>query len=137
MKRLIAFFLLTASFGLTWAQDFPKPKQGAKIYLESYEVTIDNVEEATLDLWLVRSKRASKAKFELPKFNGSKELEIVVTRDEQNPDHYVATIDPKGVKNGKYFYTVSGGSAGSHKITGTTISIIVGNNASMVSKNNR
>ena len=125
MKSLIVFAALSfiASIGL--AQDFDVPKDGAKIYLSENAFEIKSASQTTVDVWIVRSKRAKKAKFDAPKFLGSSALGIVIEQDPENADHYIATINTTGVKNGTYFYTVSSRSRSSQKVTGATISLEV------------
>lgn len=134
MKKsiLLILFITTVIFGN--AQTFEQPKDGAKIYLSENEVGISTGEEATIDVWVVRSKRAKKSKFDAPKFLGSSDLDIQIVQDPNDANHFIATVKTTGVKNGKYFYTVSSRSRSIQKVTGTTVTINVGSNA--VTKNN-
>ena len=126
MKKLLILIVFNFIAGAVVAQQFETPKEGAKIYLTSNEVNMALSSETKVDLWVVRSKRATKAKFDTPKFLGSAGLDIQVEADPNDKNHFIATIKNEGVANGKYFYTVASRSRSIQKVTGTTVSINVG-----------
>ena len=103
MKKLILLAILGAVSGIGFAQPFDQPKVGAKIYLSDYDMDMNVATESKVDIWIVRSNKAKKAKFDAPKFLGSSDLGITIDQDPIDVNHFVATINTAGVKNGKYF----------------------------------
>ena len=136
MKNWILFLALNMTIGWVYAQEFEKPKEGAQIHLSSYEVDIEPTDEIKLDVWVVRSEKARKSKFDTPKFLGSDDLSIEVEQDKDNKDHYIATVTSKGVANGSYFYTVSSRSRSIQKVKGTTVTFNIGK-AKTITKSNK
>lgn len=135
MKKVLLTLILASIFFAGFAQQFEVPKEGAKIYLSSNDVNVNSEDEIKLDVWVVRSKRAKKSKFDTPKFLGSNELTTKITSDQSNPDHYIATLKLSNVPNGTYFYTVTSRSRSIQKVTGTTLTITV-EKAAVASNNN-
>ena len=136
MKKWIVIVTMNASVGIGLAQPFDAPRDGAKIYLSSYEINMAANDEAQLDLWIVRSKKAKKSKFDVPKFLGPDNLEIQLKQDPNDANHFVAIIKTKGVANGKYFYTVSSRSRSVQKVKGTTVTFNINKADTAVTKNN-
>jgi hypothetical protein len=136
MKKVILLAFLTSAAVVGYSQSFDQPKNGAKIYLSSYEVDIYVGEEAKIDIWVVRSKKAKNATFDAPKFLGTNDLDIKIESDPNDSNHFIATINSDGVENGKYFYTVASRSRSIQKVTGTTISFNLRTTTPAVSKNN-
>ncbi|MEP5611192.1 MAG: hypothetical protein ABJP45_03025 [Cyclobacteriaceae bacterium] len=134
MKKWILLTILGVATSTGFAQTFEQPKDGAKIHLSVNELEMNMSSEATVDIWVVRSKRAMKANFDIPKFLGASDMGISIEADPNDINHFVATINSAGVRNGKYFYTVSSRSRSSQKVVGSTISVVV-NAAEAVSKN--
>ncbi|MEP1095242.1 MAG: hypothetical protein ABJG78_09040 [Cyclobacteriaceae bacterium] len=134
MKKLILLMILGVVTSTGFAQTFEQPKDGAKIYLSTNELEMNMSSEAKVDIWVVRSKRAMKANFDAPKFLGASDMGISIEADSNDPNHFVATLNSAGTKNGKYFYTVSSRSRSSQKVIGSTISVVVGS-VEAVSKN--
>lgn len=128
LSSLLFVFLVSTVSG----QDAKELKTGAKIYLSESSLKIDSEDEATLDLTILRSKKAAKSKFDTPKFLGSKDLTFEITQDATNSDKYKVVVKASDVKPGEYFYTVSSRSRSTQKVTGTTISIKVGTVAPVV-----
>ncbi len=135
MKKLLLLAVLGVASRIGFAQQFDPPKDGAKIHLSSNIVEMNMATEKKVDIWVVRSKKAKKAKFDTPKFIGASNLEISIEADPNDSNHFIATINSAGVENGKYFYTVASRSRSVQKVTGATISIAV-NAGEVVSKNN-
>ena len=135
MKYWTLIALLGLASSMVFAQEtFDLPAEGAQIHLSDYELEMEASEEMKMDVWVVRSKKAKKAKFDAPKFLGSGDLEISVAQDAENLDHYIATIKTNNLTAGKYFYTVSSRSRSIQKVKGTTVSFTVGS-ANAVTKN--
>ena len=135
MKKWAVLLMVSTFVGVASAQKFDPPKDGAKIHLSSYEVELNQAEEATVDIWVVRSKRARKSTFDAPKFLGPDSLDIQITQDPADQNHFVATVNAKGVSIGSYFYTVTSRSRSTQKVKGTTISFTL-INAPALTKNN-
>ena len=132
MKNLAALLILFAVTATTAvAQDFETPKTGAKIYLTENNMELSTNGEQTFDVFIVRSKKASRTKFDAPKFAGSKDLEFDVQQNPDNKDHYTVTVKASDVASGKYFYTITSRSNGVQRINGTTTSIKVGNSSNV------
>ncbi|MEQ9405438.1 MAG: hypothetical protein RIM99_17745 [Cyclobacteriaceae bacterium] len=136
MKKLSIFFSVLLISAVAFAQNFELPKTGAKIYLSKASIEVGVNDETTLELWIVRSKRAKKSKFDAPKFLGSKDVEFTITQNPENPDYYKVTLRTKDVKTGKYFYTISSRSRSTQKVTGTTASVIVGESEKIIAADN-
>ena len=126
MKYWFLSLAMSAIVSIGFAQQFEQPKEGAEIRLSSYEIDLNASDEAKLDIWVVRSKKAKKSKFDAPKLLGSADLEIAIVQDPNDQDHYVATVKAENVENGTYFYTVSSRSRSIQKVKGTTVSFNVG-----------
>lgn len=126
MKKLVVLAILSVVSGTSFAQNFEAPKQGAKIYLSANEVEMNIATASKVDIWVVRSKKAKKSNFDTPKFLGATDMGISIEVDENDPNHFVATLNAAGVKNGKYFYTVSSRSRSVQKVTSATIAVVVG-----------
>lgn len=134
MKKLILSLAICALVSISFAQQFEQPSEGAQIHLSAYEIDLKSTDETKLDIWVVRSKKAKKSKFDTPKFLGPDDLEIVISQDANDADHYVATIKSNGLADGKYFYTVSSRSRSIQKVKGTTVSFVIGGSSATVSK---
>ena len=132
LTTILTLALITMS-SATMAQDFEIPKTGAKIYLTSNNMELAPNGEYTFDLWIVRSNKARKAKFDMPRFSGSEDLNISVEANSSDPDNYKVTIKTKDVVAGKYFYTITSRSTGIQRINGTTASFTVANAQSVAS----
>ena len=68
MKKISIFLftgLMTLSF-LATSQEFNKPKSGAKIEMTETTLALNPGSETSFDVWINRSKRARKAKFNEP-----------------------------------------------------------------------
>lgn len=128
MKKLSILYslLFILAVSVASAQEFDVPKTGAKIFLSNASLELKATDETTFDLWVVRSKKAAKSKFDQPKFLGSQDFTFEVTPSASNPDTYKVLVKSNDVKPGAYFYTVSSRSRSTQKVTGTTISIKVG-----------
>lgn len=128
MKNLTTIFtlaLITIS-SAAMAQDTDLPAKGAKLFLANNNMEITSTGEQTFDLWVVRSSKAKRVKFEVPKFSGSEDLDISIVPNPENRDNYKVTVKTKDVASGKYFYTITSNSNYSYKsITGTTASFTV------------
>lgn len=135
MKKWILTLAMTAIVGIGFAQQFEAPRDGAKIHLSTYELDLESTGEATLDLWIVRSKRARKSNFDTPKFLGTNDLSIKLEQDPNDANHFVVAVKTEGVASGKYFYTVASRSRSVQKVKGTTVTFNVGK-PKAVTKNN-
>ena len=130
MKNLAALLILFAVTATTAvAQDFETPKTGAKIYLAEKSLEVSPSGEQTFDVFIVRSKKAQKTKFDAPKLAGSNDLSFTVEQNPENKDHYTVTVKASDVASGKYFYTITSRSNGIQRINGTTTSINVGSSS--------
>ena len=136
MKKWITLIAMNLIVGFAFAQNFETPRDGAKIYLSSYDIELNAASEEQLELWIVRSRKAKKTKFEQPKIMGSKDLTVEVIQDQENIDHYFVKFKPVNQQNKAYFYTVSCKSKGTQKVVGTTISVNV-TQAKALTKNNK
>ncbi|MCP4460398.1 MAG: hypothetical protein GY816_20605 [Cytophagales bacterium] len=134
LTTILTLALITISSAVM-AQDFEIPKTGAKIYLTSNQMELSPNADYTFDLWVVRSNKARRAKFEAPRLSGSKDLEFTVEANSADTDNYKVTVKTRDVAPGKYFYTITSKSTGVQRISGTTISFIVGNSKSVASAN--
>ena len=126
MKNLTAILtlaLITVS-SATMAQDVELPTKGAKLYLANNSMEITATGDNTFDLWVVRSLRSQRAKFDLPTFNGSENLEISIVPNPENRDNYKVTVKANDLASGKYFYTITS-RGNTRRITGTTASFTV------------
>lgn len=134
MKKLSVLYSILFLFAgsMVSAQEFDLPKTGAKIFLSNSSLEINANETTTFDLWVVRSKKATKSKFDAPKFLGSENFTFELTPSASNPDNYKVVVKSNDVKPGEYFYTVSSRSRSTQKVTGTTVSIKVGASGQVV-----
>ncbi len=135
MKNWILTLVLIAIYSTSFAQSFEKPDEGAQIHLSAYDVSLASSDQVKLDIWVVRSNKAKKAKLDAPKMLGAESLDIMIDQDPQNLDHYIATVKSSNLEEGKYFYTVSSRSRSIQKVKGTTISFTVGGASTAVTKN--
>jgi hypothetical protein len=136
MKKITILLSALLIIGLSTvsAQQTEAPKTGAKIYIESKGLDLQANGENTFELYIVRSKRASKTTFELPTFSGAEEVTFEVLQDENNPDHYIVTAKSGATKSGKLFYTVTSKSnSGTQLVSGTTFSVNVSGTAAIAS----
>ncbi len=125
LTTILTLALVTISSAVM-AQDFEIPKTGAKIYVTNNSINLATEGEHTFDLWIVRSNKARKAKFDIPRFSGSKDLDITVVANPEDKDNYKVTVKTKDVTSGKYFYTITSRTTGVQRINGTTASFNVG-----------
>ncbi|MEP0984082.1 hypothetical protein [Ekhidna sp.] len=125
MKKHIAFLSLLLLGTLAMGQDFEAPKKGAKIYAKEYTITLDEGDDKTFELWIVRSRLAKRTKFSAPKLLSSSGLTFDVTTDIENADHFTVKVNAESVVPGAYTVTVSSRSNSSHQVTGTTLSFNV------------
>jgi len=136
LTTILTLTLITVSSTLM-AQDFDVPKTGAKIYVTDNTIELSPTGEYTFDLWIVRSNKARKAKFDVPKFSGSKDMDISVEPNSEDPNNYKVTIKSKDVSAGKYFYTVTSRTTGIQRINGTTVSFNVGDVQNVAAADNK
>lgn len=125
LTTILTLALITFSSVAT-AQDFEVPKTGAKIYMTNNSIDLAPETEYTFDLWIVRSNKAKKAKFDMPRFSGSDNLDITVEANPEDKDNYKVTVKAKNVTSGKYFYTIMSRTNGIQRINGTTASFNIG-----------
>lgn len=126
MKNLITATLVgfLISFS-TSAQDFEAPKKGAKIYVEDNSIEINQNDEVSFDLYLIKSRAARRANFENPRFLAPDGLEFYIKQNESNPSHYSIIAKATEIEAGDYSITVTGRTSGIHSVTGTILSINV------------
>ncbi|MEO9872043.1 hypothetical protein [Ekhidna sp.] len=122
MKKLISLLTLLLIGTVALSQNFEAPKTGAKVYTDNYTINLDVNGEETFDLWIVRSKRARRAKFMTPTVLNSNGIKFQVTPDPNNQDHFIVTASSEDVVEGQYTATVAVRSIGTQKVTGTTLS---------------
>ena len=134
LTTILTLALITIS-SAAMAQDFEIPKTGAKIYLKSNQMELTANADYAFDLWIVRSSKARRAKFDTPRFSGSKDLEFTVEANSADPDNFKVTVKTRDVAPGKYFYTITSRTTGVHRINGTTASFTVGKVKSVASAN--
>ncbi len=131
MKKLLLLLSFVAVASLSNAQELPK--QGVNLTVETPKVVIDKGVKYNFDLVMVRSNRAKKAKFELPRVLGPKGIEFNVEQSESNPDLYKITANAENMEPGKYFYTVTCKGKGMQKAKGLSMSFEVTDGPSMAS----
>lgn len=107
------------------AQDFEIPKEGAKIYTEASTIEIDQKGETLFDLWIVRSKRAKRTTFQMPKIVGVEGLEFFFKVDPLNKDHYTVNVKATNASLGSHSGTITSRSNGIQLVTGKIINIDV------------
>ncbi len=107
------------------AQDFEAPKDGAKIYTEKSTVEIKNNGESLFDLWIVRSNRAKRTNFQMPKITSVEGLEFFFKVDPDNKDHYTVNIKATAAQLGSFSATITSRSNGIQLVTGKIININV------------
>ena len=136
MKNLTTIFTLAliAISSAVMAQDVELPAKGAKLYLASNSMEITATGDNTFDLWVVRSLKSKRAKFDLPVFNGSDDLKISIVPNPENRDNYKVTVKTNDLASGKYFYTITS-RGNTRRITGTTASFTVVATKSVASTN--
>ena len=127
---LIAIFMV----GTAMAQDFEAPKKGAKIFVDSNEIQINQNDELSFDVYLVKSKGAKKATFETPKFSSPEGLDFFVKEDATDPSHYTVMLKASEIATGDYSIMVNGKRSGIHTVTGTIMSVTVNPSNSVASK---
>ena len=125
MKKLVLTLTVVLSGLFVFAQDFAAPKKGAKIYVESNSLEVDENDKVSFDIYLIKSKSARKATFENPKFLGPKGIEFEVTQDASDPTHYTVSAKADQIASGDYSVTVTGKRSGIHAVTGTILSLKV------------
>lgn len=134
MKHIIlSIITLTFIGGLALAQEFEQPKEGAKIFTEANTIEM-NGNTASFDLWIVRSKKASKAKFATPKLSLNKDqFAYEVIPNPENNDHFTVNVTNKSASKDNHSFTIYSKGYSYHKITGKTMTISV-MNTGLISK---
>ena len=127
---LIAIFMAATAM----AQDFEAPKKGAKIFVDNNAIEINQNDELSFDVYLVKSRVARKATFENPKFNSPEGLDFYVKEDAADPSHYTVMLKASEIAAGDYSVMVSGKRSGIHSVTGTIVSVKVNPANSVASK---
>jgi hypothetical protein len=133
--KLISALGLMLVASAAFAQDFPQPKQGAKIYLESNQVELAANGTTTFNIYLVRSTQAKATKFDLPRFLGQEGLTFDVQANPEKADNFKVSVSAAGVAPGSYSYSVACKSFGVAQVTGTTVSLVVTDGAKAVTQN--
>ena len=135
MKNHIFTTLLVLLISITtFAQEFAQPKKGAKIYVQSNTLEVEQDGQITFDLYLVKSKAAKRASFEDPRFLTPDGLNFFVKKDQEDPSHYAVILQASQIESGSYSVTVTGRTSGSHTVTGTILSCNVTNASIIASK---
>ena len=132
MKNFLTFILVAVAGFVAQAQT-ELPKEGAVLKIENPTIALSKGEPYSFDIELIRSKRARKAEFEMPKINGSKSFQFTVEQSSVNPDLYTVTLNTANVEPGKYFYLVTSKSRSVHKAKGMSISIEIAGTPSVAS----
>ncbi|MEL7004811.1 MAG: hypothetical protein AAFN93_19045 [Bacteroidota bacterium] len=128
MKKFIIplFAIICLSVGSLKAQDMTPPKDGAALRMKSHNHEVKIGDGATTDVWLVRSKKKKKTKFEGLKATAPKGLEINFEASGENPDHYkMQVIANAEVKPGQYMLIIKGDGNNSYQLRGTTCTLTV------------
>ncbi|MFK7954202.1 MAG: hypothetical protein AB8B73_15235 [Ekhidna sp.] len=107
------------------AQEFEAPKDGAKIYTETSSIEVNQQGETLFDLWIVRSNRAKRTHFQMPKISGVEGLEFYFKADPKNKDHYTVNVKATNAQLGSYSGTITSRSNGIQLVTGKIININV------------
>ncbi len=124
MKKsfLLVALAVVMSIGMASAQQFEAPKEGVDLKVENTKIAFKKGQQYEFDIYLVRSNKAKRAKFELPQFSGPKGLLFEVKADEATADVFNVTVNAANVEAGKYFYILRANGKGSAKAKGTTMS---------------
>lgn len=131
-SHILVFGLVIFSSSL-FAQNFEAPKDGAKIYTESTTIEVDQKGEALFDLWIIRSNKAKRTTFQMPKISNVEGLEFYFKQDSENKDHYTVNIKATNAALGSYSGTVTCRSNGIQLVTGTMLNLNVVQTASVAS----
>lgn len=132
-NSIILSIILVAISSTLFAQNFEAPKEGAKIYTETSTIEIDQKGEAFFDLWIVRSNRAKRTKFEMPKISTIEGLEFYFKQDVENKDHYTVNIKATNAAAGAYSGTLTSRSNGIQTVTGKILNLNVVQTTSVAS----
>ena len=133
MKKLFTILFTLGAIGLVNAQNTTVPKEGVVLTVENTKVITQKGVDYQFDLLMVRSKRARKAKFEMPRFFGPKEIVFEVVQSAENPDVYNVTANTTNIEPGKYYYTVTCKSKGMQKAKGFSMSFEVNDGPTVAS----
>ena len=135
MKNYILTTLFVLCIGsVTVAQEFEVPKKGAKIYVETNALEVEEAGQITFDLYLVKSKAAKRVSFDDPRFLAPDGLDFFVKKDEDDPSHYEVILQANQIQSGSYSVTVMGKTSGAHSVTGTILSCNVKSSSVVASK---
>lgn len=128
MKKIIIpfFVIFLFSFSQIQAQDLTPPKDGAALRMKSHNHEIKVGDDASTDVWLVRSKKRKKTSFEGLKASAPKGLEVNFEPSSDNPDLYTMKISANSeVVPGQYMLIIKGDGNNAHRLTGTTCTLTV------------
>ena len=127
MKNFIAFALILVFPFLTQAQTFDKPDRGAVIRMNNYSHELKAGTSATLEVWLIKSKRDEKRTF--GNLVASQPNGIKVNFEAQEGGLYTMNIETdSSVKPGNYMLIIKGSDQNAHKVRNTTFSLVVQGN---------
>jgi len=126
MKTKITFALVLTIVSLSLlAQDFERPKKGAKLYVQDNTIEVSENGATTFDLWLVKSRLAKKVDFETPKAIHPDGTVFTFEKHPQNPDQYSVSVKAEDIETGDHSVTIMGRRSGMHSVTGTIITLRV------------
>lgn len=136
MKKLtiVLSFALALLTSFAQAQEFEKPKSGAVLELTETSMDLAAGGEISFDVWVNRSKKASRTKILAPKFSGSKAISFEVEADENDKNHFVVTATASADAKGKLTYIVSSSSIGYHQVKGKTVTFGIKTGKQLISK---
>ena len=125
MKNVTSILAVALLFTITIgsAQNFETPKTGAKIEMSETSLVLDSNGETTFDLWINRSKKATRTTFKTPKISGSDAILFEILADAEDQDHYIVTARTENASEGKMSFVVSRSSTSYHQIKGRMFSM--------------
>ncbi|GAB4237078.1 MAG: hypothetical protein Tsb0034_12010 [Ekhidna sp.] len=123
-QAILTLIIALISFSLS-AQEFEAPKKGAKLYVKNALIEVNENDQTSFDVWLVKSRAAKKATFDAPSLVSPEGVDFTVVQDVQDPLHYTVTVKATEITPGDYSVTLTGKRSGIHSVTGAILSLKV------------
>lgn len=127
MKKLAFTIILFSFVGLTssFAQDLSKPQKGNAIRLKDYTITLKQGEEATFDMWVVKSKKY-KLKLGAPAAKGKEGIDFWFNSKSSEPIIYNVKIKiDEDTPTGDHMFVLKVPGIGRNAVKGTTLMVKV------------
>ncbi len=122
MKKIL--FLTFFVFSTWYIQAQEIPNKGAKLVIDEPTLESPSGQVAvSFDVELLRSSRARKARFDVPRVSGNRGIDTVVK--ETAKDQYTVSLSGENVAPGSYTFVISSNGNSFHQVTGATVTLVV------------